>query len=567
MMERRALAAQLKEAARLLEVLGSDAFRARAYASAARNLEAFDGDFETLWREGRLTEIRGIGKGLAAELDALDGAGELPLLAELRARVPPEVRELFAVSGLGAKKVATLWEAGIVGLGGLLAALEEGRVAELKGFGKKSAASLLEAARFAHAARERLRIDGGDLLAAALLEHLHDRLPDARLAVAGELRRRCETVGGLELVLTGADPAALEDALAQAGDAPAERSGEAWRVRIGGRPVRLTLCAEEQFGAVLAVRTGSAEFVRGLREAAEGAGLELSGRGLVAGEAPVAVPDEEALFERLGLEPVPPELREEAGAGPVPGLLRLEEIRGVVHNHTTWSDAAHTVREMAVAARAAGFAYLALADHSRSSYWANGLSVERVRAQAEEVREARAELGGGFELLHGIEVDVHADGALDYPDELLAELDWVVVSVHQHFGLSREAQTERLVRAVRNPYADVLGHATGRLLLRRPSYDVDLDAVIDACAETGTVIEINANPARLDLDWRWVRVARERGCRFSIDPDAHHVDGYDDLRYGVAMARKAGLTAEDVVNTAPTGRDFLARLKRSSPPS
>jgi DNA polymerase (family 10) len=206
-----------------------------------------------------------------------------------------------------------------------------------------------------------------------------------------------------------------------------------------------------------------------------------------------------------------------------------------------------------------------MADHSRSSYYAGGLTADRVRQQADEIRAIRAELaaeGADFSLLHGIEVDILPDGSLDYEEDILALLDYAVVSVHQQFTLTREAQTERIVRAVQSPYADILGHATGRLLLRRPGYDVDLDAVIEACAQTGTVIEINANPRRLDMDWRWVRVAARRGCMFSIDPDAHHVDGYDDLRYGVTVARKAGLTSAAVVNTVTTADAFLAQLKR-----
>ena len=239
-------------------------------------------------------------------------------------------------------------------------------------------------------------------------------------------------------------------------------------------------------------------------------------------------------------------------------------MRGLIHNHSTWSDAVFSIREMVAGARARGYAYLGMGDHSRTSYYANGLSIERVMAQAKEIEEIRAELaaeGSDFELLHGLEVDILPDGTLDYPDEIMATLDYAVVSVHQNFTLSEKAQTERIVRAVHNPYAKILGHLTGRLVLRRPGYAVDQNAVIEACAETGTIIEINANPHRLDMDWRWVIKAKERGCKFSINPDAHHTDGFDDVYYGVLMARKAGLSKEDVVNTAATGGGFLERLK------
>ena len=291
--------------------------------------------------------------------------------------------------------------------------------------------------------------------------------------------------------------------------------------------------------------------------------MSLTSNGLEGTSGHIPSDSEEALFAALELPTVPPELREEADAAPVPDLLEESDIRGLVHNHSTWSDAVNSIPEMVAAAQGLGYAYLAMADHSRSSFYANGLSIERVAAQAEEIDALRRQLdeaGSAFELLHGIEVDILPDGSLDYPDEVLATLDYTVVSVHQNFTLSRAEQTERIVTAVRHPLASILGHATGRLMLRRPPYEVDLEAVIDACAESGTVIEINASPYRLDLDWRWVRVAKAEGCRFSVNPDAHRSDGFDDVRYGVGMARKAGLTPAEVVNTAPSGQAFLARL-------
>lgn len=559
MVDKKEVSAQLKETADLLEVLGEDQFRARAYQNVARSVDAYAGDFQLLVREERLTELRGVGAGLATELLELTRGGMLPLLAELRDRVPAGVRDLFSVSGLGPKRVGLLWRSGIEDLVALVEAGESGRLAQLPGLGKKSAEKILTAARFVLAARRRMRLDEAERLAQALLDLLAQRLPGAQVAATGEYRRGLETVGELELLVSGAPAGGLAEVAAGALD-PVGEGGLAGE--IAGRSVRFTPVAAEQFGAVLAWSTGSEEYRRGLEAAATERGWLLGPDGLSGPGAPGASTEAD-LFGALGLPPVEPELREEAGAQPVPGLLRQGEVRGLVHNHTSWSDASFSIREMALAARELGYSYLAIADHSRSSYWADGLSIERVRAQAEEVREVRAELAGtGFELLHGIEVDIMPDGSLDYPDEVLAELDYTVVSVHQQFTLGLEEQTERLVRAVRHPHATILGHPTGRLLLRRPGYEVDLERVLVACAEAGTVVEINANPWRLDLDWRWVRRGKQLGCRFSINPDAHHTDGYDDVRYGVIMARKAGLTAADVVNTAPTGAEFLARLKR-----
>ena len=275
-------------------------------------------------------------------------------------------------------------------------------------------------------------------------------------------------------------------------------------------------------------------------------------------------PREQDVLDILDSPYIVPERREFTDPEPTTKLITVSDIRGQIHNHSTWSDAVHSLREMVAAARAGGWNYLAMADHSRTSYYANGLSTERVYAQAKEIHEIRAELkdeGSDFGLLHGIEVDILADGELDYPAEVLATLDYTVVSVHQNFTLSRAKQTERIVRAVENPHAKILGHLTGRILLRRPAYEVDQLAIIDACAATGTILEINASPYRLDMDWRMVIEAKKRGCRFSINPDAHHRDGFADIYYGAMTARKAGLTPEDVVNTAADAESFLARLK------
>jgi DNA polymerase (family 10) len=564
--DKKDLAAQLKEASNLFEVLGEDGFRARAYRTAARQLEAFDGDFEALYLGGRLTEIRGVGAGLAAELSQPpDGDGLLPLLASLHGRVPEGVRDLFLVSGLGAKKVGALWREGIEGLDDLVAAADDGRIAALKGFGATSAGKFREGALFALEAMQSWRMDTALQLAQELLEAFRAYLPDASVALAGEVRRASETVSSLELVVAGADGAEAATLLERL-IGPVERTGPTLAGQLDGRRVAVHLCRDEDFGAALAWHTGSEVFVATLRDRAEASGLTLTPSGLLRDEAPIPTRDEAELFSLLDLPPIEPELRERADPTPVPELITLADVRGLVHNHSSWSDAVHSIREMVAGARERGFAYLALADHSQSSFYANGLSAERVAAQALEIAEIRAELaaeGSDFELLHGMEVDILPDGGLDYPDEVLALLDYTVVSVHQNFTLSVSKQTERIVRAVQHPHAHILGHATGRLLLRRPPYAVDVSALIDACAASDTVIEINASPFRLDLEWRWLRVARERGCRFSINPDAHRVEGYDVLPFGVLMARKAGLTPADVVTTAASGAEFLARLKRS----
>ncbi|HEX7004059.1 MAG TPA: PHP domain-containing protein [Trueperaceae bacterium] len=559
MVTRKDIAAQLNETAKLLEVVGEDDRRARSLYVMARAFEAYQGDVGELYREGKFTSLRGVGASTEAELNALFEQGIMPSLARLREQVPEEVRELFAVSGLGAKRIGLLWRSRITGLEELLRAAEDGRLAALPGLGAKSAAKIADSARFALRARERMRLDEAHRLAEAIVSALQAELDSLeRIEVAGEFRRGLETVGELELVIAGPEPAELARICGRLLDEVDEASP--YSGRLMGRRISFTPAATESFGAMLALRTGSSEFVETLLVRAEQKGFSASDLETI------EAPDEEAFLESLGLGGIAPELRESVSPTPVADLVELSGIRGAIHNHSTWSDGALSLREMVKTARGLGFSYLAMADHSRSSTVANGLSPERVLAQAREVEEIRRELeseGDAFELLHGIEVDILPDGTLDLPDELLARLDYTVASVHQNFGLSEAEQTARVVRAVRNPYVHILAHPTGRLLLRRPGYEIDLEAVIEACAASGTVIEINANPRRLDLDWRWVSRARELGCKFSIDPDAHSADGYDDIRYGVTVARKAGLTGAEVINTAPTGREFLSRLPRS----
>ncbi len=566
------LVRQLTETSRLLELLGAEPFRANAYAAAARALDAFEGDFAILFGERRLAELRGIGKGLAAEMYALRSRERLELLGELYAEVPEGVRGLLRVSGLGPKKARLLWLSGIGDLATLVAATRDGRVADLKGFGAKSAAALGAAAEFALAATSRFRLDEAEVAAAAVVTGLRegglmDALPDAQLYWTGELRRGLETVGTLRGIVTGVSPMALKRTLAEFCE-DVQVSGEVVRATFAGRPLELRLSEASILGAALVVDTGNKVFVTELERRAAAKGLALTVSGLLRGDERLETPTEADVFSALALEKVPPECRdrlpEAEPIAPTASLVTLEDMRGLVHNHSSWSDGAASLREMVAAARDLGYSYLATADHSKTSFYANGLSVQRVLAQAEEIAAIRRELadeGSDFRVLHGLEVDIMADGSLDYPDNVLATLDYAVVSVHQQFTLSKTKQTERIVRAVQSPYADILAHMTGRLLLRRPSYDLEAETVLQACAETGTVVEINANPRRLDLDWREVARARDLGCRFAIDPDAHHPSGYHDLRYGVLMARKAGLSAAEVVNTAPTAEAFLDRLK------
>jgi DNA polymerase (family 10) len=408
-----------------------------------------------------------------------------------------------------------------------------------------------------------MRLDVAEVLAEGIQALLKDNLPNAQIASAGEYRRKCETIGSLDFVVTDTTLEPLQNVLANI-EGNLSRQGNELRLELDSRLINLSVVSKDVFGAVLAYKTGNSDYLTRLEEAAQTKGWSFSAQGLFREGQVIVTPSEQAFYDVLGVPWLIPELREEKTPLVPNTILELSDIKGQVHNHSTWSDAVHSIREMVQACIDAGFNYLAMADHSKTSYYANGLSEERVLAQAKEIAEIRQELedtGSDFKLLHGIEVDIMSDGSLDYDDEILDLLDYAVVSVHQNFTLSQEAQTERIIKAIQHPKASILAHPTGRLLLRRPEYAINLDAVIDACAQTRTVIEINASPYRLDLDWRWVKKAKAKGCSFSVNPDAHHIDQFAVLKYGVMMARKAGLSKEDVVNTAVTAEGFLARLK------
>ncbi len=566
-LDKKTVANQLKEAAKLLDVLGEDSFKAKALLSGSRALENYSGDFAELmpedYAEQKLTSIRGIGKSLAEDIYAIRDLGSLPLLDELYEKVPEGVRDLFSVSGLGAKKIALLWKEDIDSLEKLIAASESGQVAELKGFGKKSAESFIPAAQFAIEAKKRMRIDAATALADNFEEQLLSRLAKLRISFAGSLRRQCETVGDIDVIVTGHE---MSEIVAALHDFTSEIivTEPTVSFKYLEREFELMVTKPNTFGAILAVWTGSIAFRHNLMAQVELQGLSLDDDGLQDKDGKVLdTPSEDDFFTALKMPYIIPERREFSIVHPIEGVLELEDIHGLVHNHSTWSDGAHSLEEMLEEAIELGFSYLAMADHSKSSAVASGLSIEEVEAQGREIELLRQDLDSEeFQLLHGMEVDIMTDGTLDYPDDVLAQLDYCVVSVHQNFTLSQADQTARIIKAVENPYANILAHPTGRLILRRPEYALDLDAVIDACAATGTVIELNASPYRLDLDWRWIIQAKEKGCKFSINPDAHSINGYDVLPFGVNIARKAGLTKEDVVNTQTTGKAFVKTLKK-----
>lgn len=539
----------------LLDVLGADAFRSQAYRAAARSLEGRGLEGEEAWREMAAAGFKGVpkvGVALAGALQEAVQTGQFGPLQEAAGELPPGILELLEVRGLGPKKVRALWLSGIDSLEALREGLENGAVAAIKGFGAKTAQTLLEAVEFALSAQQRQRLNVALDLSGELARLLSASHPDFKPVLSGEAARGLETAARAEVLVTGT-PAEVAAALPW----PTETQGQTG-------PGQTLVGEHDQLAfAVHAVAPGQ----RGAAEvwyASPDSYRAQLGEGVL----DIQAATQADFWQMLGQPERPAEYREAEhdslwqSLPPPAELITEADILGYIHTHSTYSDGAAGLQEMASAAMGRGAGcYLGSADHSQAAHYARGLSPERLRAQLKEIAELRR---AGLSIVAGSEVDILEDGRLDFDDDLLAELDYVVASVHSHFGLGQAAQTERLVRAASHPLVTVLGHPTGRLLLRRGGYDLDLEAVLGVCAERQTVVEINASPYRLDLDWRWA--LRWRGkLKFAINTDAHAPGGLDDIRYGVMVARKAALRPADVVNTLSQQgfMDFVAQQRQA----
>ena len=560
-METARIARIIDEMGTLLEVRGENPFRCRAYHNAAQALKGLPGDLSEAIADGSLAEMPGIGETMYAKIVQLATTGQLPSYDELRRKTPPGLVALLRVPGLGPKKILTLHETlKIESLADLRAAGEAGEIAGLKGFGAKTEAKILEGITFVESVGDRILQSKARRLVAPIFDAVRAHPLVIRAEVCGSLRRRSETIGDLDILFTAADPAPVLDhfvALPEVAQVLAHGPTKASVRLADGVQCDLRGVEEGQFAFALHYFTGSKAHNIAIRKRALARGCTLNEYGLVGPDGPIACATEADLFAALGLAEIPPELREDAGEielaerGPLPPLVELDDLTGTFHCHSDWSDGGASLLEMAEAARALGLNYLGIADHSRSAGYAGGLTVERVHRQWDEIDALNRKFGATFRLFKGTECDILADGSLDFPDDLLDGFDYVVASVHSQFGMPRAEMTRRIARAASNPRVTMLGHPTGRLLLARDAYAVDVDAVIDAAAEAGTMIEINANPHRLDLDDVACRRARARGVTIVINPDAHSTGGLADLDYGVGVARRAGLGRGDVFNTAP----------------
>jgi DNA polymerase (family X) len=545
----------------LIELLGQNEFRALAYRKSERLLERWEGNWDAAIDDG-FKDAPGVGVQLGQLLTQYAQTGVFQPLEEVRAQVPMSVQDLFRVRGLGPKKIRALWDNGVDSLTALVQAAKDGSLATLKGFGKSTQDKLLEAAEFVLSVGERHRVGVAQFAFDALKQRLEGI---AELHPAGSLRRGLETVGDLDAVAVG-DATAIRAALEPLGVQPDATYPSLLSASIEGMTLQLAIATPQTVGATLLVMTGSKPFLQRANTASLEKGFgELTSKGIFDGYELVPTPSERDAFRALELPYRLPEWREpEHDDATLPDpetLVTISSVQGMLHVHTSYSDGAHSVLEMATAARALGMRYLGICDHSQTAFYAGGLTPARVRAQWQEIDAVNAEFVD-FRILKGIESDILEDGSLDYDDELLSGFDFVVASVHSKFDLSLERQTERLVRAVQNPFTTILGHPTGRLLLRRPSYKLDIPAVLEAARVTGTTVEINANPYRLDLDWRDLLRA-PRDLRIAVNTDAHHISGYDDLKYGIRIARKAAVTRDRFTN-ALNANEFLelARAKR-----
>jgi len=561
----------LEHIATMLELKGENIFKIRAYQNAARGIETFSGSLSQVVGEGKVGEIDGVGKGIADRITEIVLTGNSSYYNILKTEFPPGIFGMFDIVGMGPKKIKAVWEQlSITSVPELEAGCRDGRVAGLKGFGEKTAANILKAIDDAkkHAGRFRFGDVASD--ASAMLEDIR-ALPEViRVEACGSFRRKRETCGDLDFLVSTKSPESVSEFFVkhEMVDSVMAHGATKSSVRLkSGIQADLRVVTDDQFTFALNYFTGSKEHNIVMRQRALARGWTLNEYRLGPDEKPRVTPEpvpeireEKDLYRALGLDYIEPELRENHGEfkaaeeHTLPRLIELENLRGCFHNHTTASDGRSSLREMAEAAQEIGMQYLGIADHSKASFQAHGLDEKRLLAQLDEIRALNAEYKGEFRIFAGSEVDIHKDGSLDFSDEIMAQLDYVVASVHASFQLPEAEMTARLIRAMENKYVTMLGHLTGRLLLQRDGYSVDIGAIIDAAAATGTIIELNANPRRFDMDWRHWAAAKAKGVKCAINPDAHHTSQLGFVSFGIGVARKGWLTREDVVNCLPLGK-------------
>ncbi|MFD2246019.1 DNA polymerase/3'-5' exonuclease PolX [Pontibacter ruber] len=548
-MENKKIIKLFKLTAELLELHDANPFKVRGYANAVAALELVEEPL-VVKTQAELESIAGVGKGIAAKIVEINTTGSFEELDQMLAATPPGVVEMLGIKGIGPKKVRLIWkELGTETLEELLDACEQDKLSKIKGFGAKTQENIKQALLFTQQNRGKLLYAEAESAAEELLQRIKEVLLETRVEVAGDIRRRLEIVESLLFVVATATPAFAQEKLnsLEVVEQDTRKSGPfAWRGqhRVSGLGLEVYFASPENFGSELLKRSAAPAHLSQVFAA----GKCLLG---VAGEGNHA--SEEDVYASAGMAYVAPELREGTNElqlamdNKLPKLLEFTDLKGILHNHSTYSDGAHTLEQMATFCRDMGYQYLGISDHSKTAAYAGGLREGDVMRQHREIDELNQKLAP-FKIFKGIESDILGDGSLDYEDDVLASFDFIVASIHSNLNMDEQKATARLITAIENPYTTILGHPTGRLLLRREGYPINHKMVIDACAANNVIIEINANPWRLDLDWRHVQYALEKGVMISINPDAHHTSGYDDMKYGVLVGRKGGLTKEMTFN-------------------
>jgi len=571
MADKIAVARALRELGMLLDVKGENPFKVRAYENGARTLEELPGDIDEVIAAGTLTDLPGIGEALAKKIEELARTGRLELLDRVRAEMPAGIGEMLRIPDLGPKKIAALLAA--LGIGSVLeleAACRDGRVREVKGFGEKTEKKILEGIHRMRTASTRVRLSDAREIGGHLVRYLRATGAAEQVELAGSARRWKETVGDLDVVAGSRQPQVLSDALTTfpGVESVVARGETKTTVRLaGGLSVDLRVVPPAEFPSLLQHMTGSKEHNVRLRGLARDQGFTLSEWGLerLDGGGKVPLASEGDVYRAMGMQFVPPELRQDSGEieaalqGKLPAdLVELDDVKGMVHVHTTWSDGRAPLDEMARAAEDMGMEYLTITDHSRSAAYAGGLDLDRLKAQWDEM--ARVQEKVKIRLLRGTEADILDSGLLDWPDAVLEQFDVIIASVHSRMKMDAEQMTRRMVRMLELPVFKIWGHATGRLLLEREPYGLDMEKVLDAAAASRAAIEVNGDPHRLDMEPRYLRMARERGIPLVLTTDAHSVAGLQNLPFAVMTARRGWVTRGEVLNTLPAA-EFAAKVR------
>ncbi len=565
------IAQKFYKTADLLEILGENPFRVRAYRNAARTIESLGRDLSEMVAQGEdLTKLPGIGKDLAEKIKEIIETGSFSKLRELEEKVPPGLVELLKVEGLGPKRIKTLYDTlGITSLEELREAAAKGKISKLPGFGKKLEQTILQGVVLAKKEGRRFRWAYAEAFAVELVRFLKKARALKEIEVAGSYRRRKETVGDLDILVTAREPAQIIEHFITFPDIKTVISkGQTRSTVILSSDIQVDLRAveEESYGSALHYFTGSKAHNIAIRSIALKAGLKINEYGGFRGEKRIAGRSEDEIFSAVGLPFIEPELRENRGEieaameGRLPRLITLQDVKGDLHCHTRWSDGKNTVSQMAEAAERLGYSYIAITDHSKRLAMIKGLDEKKLAEQAREIEEARASFPD-IHILHGIEVDILEDGSLDLPFEALSRLDIVVAAIHSKFKLSKEKQTERLLRAIDNPRVDIVAHPTGRLIGEREGYDLDMERVMEHARARGCILELNAQPSRLDLNDVNLKLAKEMGIKVSIATDSHNTDNLLFMRLGINQARRGWLERQDVVNCLPV--EGLKKLLKS----